>query len=283
MAKSNESTAVATQTATAGNGGLAVYESSNFLALQPDNDIVEAMECNMLPGEGFDEQNLVRVKIPAGGATTWAYEVMGQEVSSKEIKGLIVAYCQRGILWPTAEVGTSRPYLTSHDLRFGVKTGDDIGDLDPKIIDAMLIKEGPNAGKYDWRGTEEGGPNKYNDWGSSTKGSGKGKRCVEKRVLFILTEGNAFPFVVEASPGSLMAVKRFTSTLPAPHFRVVVSLQLEKDNNGKNDYSKIKPVFVGVISKEEGKAIRRLYTDPLAITTQKMDFTDLGNDDGLGS
>ena len=272
MAKTAISTDVNTDTAL-------VVPANTFIGLQPDNEAREAMLANMMPGEGFEESDLVRVKTPAGGGTMWEYETLGNVVNTKTIYGVLAAFTQRGTLWPSEEPSESMPYLISDNLITARKVGDKIGDLDPAVLDRMLIKEGPNAGLYDWRGTEEGGPNIYNDYGSSSKG--RGKRCKESRVMFILTPDSAFPLVVRAQPGSLRNIKPFIKMLPVPHFRAVIELSLFKETNaGGQPFSQIIPRYIGDIGREAGKMVMETYTTPLKATAVRMSST--ASDSGLG-
>lgn len=249
-----------------------------FEALQPDNEAREAMLANMMPGEGFEENDLVRVKTPAGGGTTWEYDVLGNTVNTKAITGVLAAFTQRGTLWPSEDPSESAPYLVSDNLLTARKVGDEIGDLDPDVLESMLIKDGPNKGLYDWRGTEEGGPNLYNDYNSSSKG--RGKRCKESRVMFLLPKDSAFPLVVRAQPGSLRNIKPFIKMLPVPHFRAVIELTLVNEKNaGGQPFSQIVPRYVGDIGREAGKLVLDTYTTPLRVTSSRMSSST--SDSGL--
>ncbi len=264
----------------AGPTGEMMVDPSLFAGLQKENDQLEAMKANMLPGEGFDENDLIRIKTPSGGGTTWLYDVQGNEVATKTIRGVLVAFAQRGTLWPSEDPSENMPFLVSENLITARKVGDKIGDLDPAVLDAMLIKEGPNKGLYDWRGTEEGGPNIYNDYGSSQKGAKKGKRCKESRVMFLLTQDSVFPVVVRAQPGSLRNIKPFIKMLRVPHYRAVVELALVKETNaGGQDFSQIVPRYIGDIGKEAGKMVVETYTNPLKSTASRMAVSTSASDD----
>lgn len=253
MAKSSSSTAVAT---VGGSGGLSKVpeiDVTAFPALQPDSDIAEAIAANT-QGRGFDLNALVRVKTPAGGSKTWVYSDSGNnEVESKTIEGILVYYGQRGTLWGGEDITKGKPpVLVSYDLRTAERVSDDIGDLDPAALEACRI----GAGVYDWQKLP---------WNKDGTGKGGvGRRCKESRVLAVLQEGEAFPVIVSAGPGSLKTVCPFVTRLPVAHFRAKVSLSLDKATSvGGIDYSQIIPRLVGTIGKEAGAAIRKLYTEPL--------------------
>lgn len=235
-----------------GNGGnaLAVVEPSKYPALCPDSDIAEAMAANM-EGETIQESDLRRVPTPAGGATRWVVPtVMGEQVED-ELVGILVGYERRGVLWPTEEVSNSMPLLITRDLITAQRVGDDYGDIDPDELEKHRTDGG-----YDWLSLP------WNEWGSGKNGIGK--RCKESRLLFLLREGEPFPLLVRAQPGSLKTVRPFITQLPIPHWRAVVSLTLQvAESRGGPKYAQIVPRLVGTLSKEDGEAVCKLYTQPI--------------------
>lgn len=251
---------------------LSVLSQSRFLALQPGSDLREALEAN-LQNEGIEVQDLVRVPIPSGGATTWVVETIQGEEETKELVGAFVYWGVRGTLWPSEEPSDSRPVLVTNDLHRAYKFGDDYGDLDQDVIESCR-RQDPETGEsfYDWNVLP------YNKWGTSR--GGRGKRCKESRIICLLRENEAFPIIVNATPGSLKTVKPFTKKLPLPHFRCVISLSLSKQvNKGGQPYSRIEPRLTGELTKEEGAAIRQLYTTPLTRVVTSMQFTQESTDD----
>ena len=237
---------------------IATLETSRFLAIRPNSDIAEALQANLATGETLRESDLTRVKVPGGGGTRWTIPSVTGEESADEIVGVLVYYAPRGVLWPSQDPGKSLPVLISSDLRTARKVGDDIGDLDPRVLDSMHL----GGGVYDFRGTAEGGKNIYNDFGSGKNGIGK--RAKESRVICLLRENDTFPLLINAPPGSLKTVAPFVKKLPVAHFRAVVALKLAKvKSKGGIDYAQIVPTMVGQLSSEEGHAIKRMYTTPL--------------------
>jgi hypothetical protein len=154
--------------------------------------------------------------------------------------------------------------LTSYDLKTAVRTNDDLGDIDAEQLAAFRIGDR----LYDWEAMgKEGSPF---GWGSG-KG-GMGRRIKEARVLAILQPGEAWPVLINAGAGSLATVCPWVKRLKVAHFRVVVSLTLNKAvSKGGIDYSQIIPELVGTISREEGLVIKRLYTDPLTRLATQFD------------
>ena len=244
---------------------MAVVEPEmGFLALHGDSDFKEAMAANLSTGETIAVSDLIRVKTPAGGGKTWQYvNSDGAEVECKAITGLLVYYAPLGQLWGSDEpTKGQRPVLTSYDLKTAIRTNDSLGDIDPEQLAAYRIGDRT----YDWEAMgKEGSPF---GWGSG-KG-GVGRRIKESRTLAILQPGEAWPVLLSVGGGSLSTVSPFVKRLKVAHFRVIVSLTLQKVASKSGiDYSQIVPENIGTISREEGLVIKALYTDPLTrIATQ---------------
>lgn len=257
-----EPTAPETTTALAVAGS----DATQFLALQPGSDLAEALEVNLSGGESISAGDLIRVKTPAAGGKTWSYvDSDGVEQEVKAITGLLVYYGVRGTLWGTDDPAKgTRPVLTSYDLVTATRTNDTLGNIDADDLERFRIGDRT----YDWKAlAAEGSPF---GWGSG-KG-GVGRVAKESRVLGILQPGEAWPVLVSVQPGSLKTVCPWVKRLKVPHFRVIVSLTLQKALSGNGtDFSQIVPTTVGTISKEEGDIIRKLYTEPLARLSAQID------------
>ena len=132
------------------------------------------------------------------------------------------------------------------------RVGEFYGDIKPDELEKFRNSDGT----YDWPKLP------WNQWGSGR--GGVGKRCKESRLLMVLREGDVFPLLIRAQPGSLKTVRPFILKLPVPHWRAVIGLSLQKvKNKGGQEYSQIVPRYVGPVPADVGIEIKRLYTDPL--------------------
>lgn len=245
--------------ATQGSTELAVKVTDNWLALQTGSDIREALEANVAAGEQINVQDLIRVPTPGSGGTTWTWVGVSGEEHEKEIVGILVCYQMRGVLWPSEEPGKSAPLLVSHDLLTAEMVGDNPGDIDLAELEKCRLPDG----RFDWARLP------WNQWGSGKNGIGK--RCKEQRLLFVLRQEDVWPMVITAQPGSLKTVRPFVHRLPVAHWRAVVSLGLQKvPSKGGIDYAQIVPKLVGTLTKEEGEAVRKMYTEPLKRVATKV-------------
>lgn len=247
---------------------LAVIDHNQFAALVPGSDVGEALAANLMPGEGFDESMLVRVKTPSGGGTVWTIPDVSGEENTPTIRGILAGYARRGVLWPSEEPreGTM-PVLVTHDLVRAKR----VGDIPPEMADTLESCRLAD-GTYDWQKLP------YTQFGSG-KG-GFGKRAKEQRIMFILRENDPFPLVVTAQPGSLKTVKPMVARFPVPHFQSIVELTLKKVvSRGGQPYSQIQIRLAGQLSKEAGQRVKSLYTDPLHAAAERMSV-ETGSDDG---
>lgn len=223
-----------------------------YPSLIEGSDLREAIEANT---QGrFEESDLIRVPTPTGGGTRWEVSTVRGLEYTDEIVGLLVFFARRGVLWPTVEPSGEgqMPLLLSHDLVAARRVGDFYGDIDPDELEQY----NDGNGNYNWEALP------WNQWGSGR--NDVGKRCRESRMLMILREGEGFPLVVNAQPGSLKKIRPFIQALPVAHYRAVVGLSLKEEmNRSGNRYSQIVPRLVNVLDKEAGAQVKALYTDPL--------------------
>jgi hypothetical protein len=233
---------------------LAVIKRDTYMALRDDSDVREAMAANLASGERVDVTDLIMIPTPLGGVTTWSWEGIHGEQSSKDITGLLVCIQIRGVLWPSAdpEGNKTPPLLVSDDLQTARQVGEEYGDIDPQ----ELARYRRDDDTYVWDELP------WTQWGTGKNGIGK--RAKEQRLLFVLQPEAAWPVVITIGPGSLKRVTSWIKKLTVPHYRCVVSLTLEKVANKSGiEYSQIVPQMVGQLSREDGLLVKEQYTDPL--------------------
>ena len=229
-----------------------------------------------LGDEPMRETDLVRVKTPLGGSTTWSIDNNGNVETTDEIVGLLVGVGKRGTLWPSEDPTEQRPVIVSTDLRVGYRVSNDLGTIDPAALDRFRLKEG----EYDWFRLANSA-----EFGYGTARSGSGRRCKEARVLAILRQGETWPILVTVGPGSLRNVIPFLKRLPCFTHEAVVGLKLVKaKGKGGQPYSQIVPRLIGQVSIEQGNVAKRVYADPIEAMfstpplAASVDASDLGDD-----
>lgn len=231
---------------------ISVTPDAGFGILDPQSEIAEIIAENV--GDSvIREQDLVHVKMPAGGSTTWTWERQGNTETADDITGILVACGYRGHLWPTEEMSGQRPLITCHDGRHGYKVGDDFGDINPATLEKYLLEDGT----YDWRAMANGP-----DYGYGT--SGRGKRARETAILAILQPNQMWPLMVHVSGGSLGKWESFRKMLSVRLHQVVITLALEKVKNLANKtFARVVFKHAGTLTAEQGALVKATYTENL--------------------
>lgn len=193
------------------------------------DDIKEVISVN-LGEDGINSFDLDRIKVPAGGGTTWEIPTLEGTEECKEVKGVVIYFKDQRGFWPGKYDGSSNPpECRSDDNKHGI--GDPGG----------LCFECP-----------------FSQFGSAEEG--EGQACKRMKLLFILLEDNLLPIVVVAPPMSLRPMKKYflrLSSKAVPYYGAITTLKLEKDKNaGGITYSKIKPEFVKILEDESKKKIK---------------------------
>lgn len=200
------------------------------------------------------ERDLATVKTPAGGGTTFNWDMPdGTSESAREITGIIVAEAGRGDLWPSREPSGSRPLVTTRDMRVGYLVGDEYGD----VSEDDLKKFANEDGTFDWHAMSNS-----REFGFGSVG--RGKRVKEQHVLAILRPGSILPVLLKVSGGSLGAYSRFSRALSVLPHEAIVTVSLEKVQNASgNPFSRLKFALAGTLSPEDGEKVYAAYTKPL--------------------
>jgi hypothetical protein len=246
---------------------LAVVSADQFVALRKNSEFAEALKANTeLAGEAITADSLTRIKTPAGGGTRWEIPTASGAESTEEIRGVLVNFQKHGLLWPSDDPKPGgMPVLRTWDL----KTAEQVGPIPEDMTQALeSCKVGARA--YSWENLT------YNQWGTGKNGIGK--RCREQRQLFVLREGDLFPLLITAQPGSLRRVLNWFNDLSkagVPFYRAIVSLRLEKTlNKGGQPYSQIVPKLVGTLSPADGAIVLKQFTEPIRGIVKEIDVTE---------
>lgn len=250
----------------------------DYPALSADSRQMQIIAAN-LGGEPMREMDLVRVKTPLGGATQWSIEVQGNVETTDEIAGLLVGVGMRGTLWPSEDPTDQRPVIVTTDLRRGYRVSNDLGTIDPAVLERYRIGDG----EYDWFRLANSA-----EFGYGTSRSGSGRRCKESRVLAILRQGETWPLLVTVGPGSLRNIIPFLKRLPCFRHEAVVGLKLVKaKGKGGQPYSQIVPRLIGQVSVAQGEVAKKVYADPIEEMfsapplATSVEADDLGDGDDL--
>ena len=161
---------------------LVVFDTKKHPLLVGTGDVTEVLQSN-LGGEEISPNDLAMVKMPTGGGVHWAVPTAEGEESVPTITGVIVHIARTRAWWRSNETTGDPPDCSS--------------------VDGLNGHGKPG-------GLCMGCPN--NEWGTAVNDAGnptKGKACGEKKLLFVIREGQILPTVVRVSTASLCVIKKW--------------------------------------------------------------------------
>jgi hypothetical protein len=267
-----------------GTSELTLYKPEQFAALNPDGDLAEAIACNM-DGVELRPHELLQIRIPTSGTKTFVWEDVGEEMSAKTITGIPIHIHPVGNLWPYESISDgNRPVLVSVDLERGWINPlcEDHGDIDLSLAENCKNEDG----SYSWVDLP------WNEWGTKTAGSGKGKRCQRTGNLYLLRESDAWPICIKLSTTSMLQWSAFAAGLTRKfglvYYRMIVEVSLKTEDGPAGPYSIACFRPIGSIDKQSGAKLVELYKKPIQKAEmdtsrfQKWTETEDGPSDGEG-
>ena len=193
-----------------------------------------ALKSNM-EGETLSPQDLDRVKVPAGGSTTWCIPTLEGDENTPEIVGVIALIQNTRAYWPGEYSGAGDPPSCVSDDGF---TG--IGD------------PGGNCKNCP-----------FDQFGSDNKG--KGKACREQKRVFLVRPTSLLPVMVSLPVMSLKGAKGYLMRLGSQGLQyqeVVSRITLAKDKNTDGIvYSRAVFALVGKLDPAQSEAMRAYVKD----------------------
>jgi hypothetical protein len=224
---------------------LTTIDVAGYPAFNHSTTEIQEIIADNLGGQDVGEFDLTRLKVPAGGATTWEMETLAGTEPVKEITGIIVHTAQTRSWWPVtldeSREANTPPSCSSADARVGYGK-------------QWATKDDPNPAGEPRRLACAECP--HSQWGSGKNG---GQACRLQGSWLILVEGSFLPIVVSLPTMSLKQTKRYMLGLAGQGIRfsdVVTKLHLEKAQSGPNTYAKVVPELVGPLSPEDAQKAR---------------------------
>jgi hypothetical protein len=214
---------------TAPEASTALAERPQFAILANGAGNIGEVLAENLGGEQVGPGDLDRIRIPAGGGTSFTVPTLTGEQDVKEFDGIIVAVKTVRSFWEAEYTGEGNP---------------------PDCFSDDGITGHGKPG-----GTCATCP--LNQWASA---KGAGKACKERRLLFVLREGSVLPDVVSLPPASIQPFKKYLMRLSSqslPVTGVITKFSLEADKNSTGiKFSKAKLAASAALSSEEAASIR---------------------------
>lgn len=206
-----------------------IVKAEGFAIATQGEKVKVVLEAN-LGGDKINQFDLDKVTVPAGGGIAWEVPgLMGPE-STPEIEGVIVGWKPVRSLYLTSfqDAPGTPPNCSSDDGLVG------FGDpLEKGIEERRDCVTCP-----------------MNQWGSAIDGNGK--RCAERRLLFVLRKNDQIPIMVVVPPTSLKNAKSYFLRLTqanVPYYGVITGLMLSKVKSKSGiTYSQIEFKVKGILA-----------------------------------
>lgn len=193
--------------------------AQSFTALAiPAQELGEIIRENSGPG-GISAFDLERIKVPAGGATSWELPTLTGPEAVQEFNGIILYFQDVRSYWEKAFTGGHQPPdCSSMNGTMGIGVPGGMCDRCP-----------------------------LNAWNSNKRSDGKsssGKACKELRMMFILREGQILPTLivlpVKSTQRSKQYLMRLTSEQKTRYYHTVTRFGLVKAKNADGiSYSEV--------------------------------------------
>ena len=203
--------------------------------------------------EPYTYSAVPRVTIPRDLEKGWQWESLtGTIKAGNSLEGIYLGHSNpEHTLWPYTGSGSgSPPYLRSNDGVIGYKTGEDVGDLDVKKIEAAKNKDGT----YNWKDIE------YCQWAEGKNGRRIPPRAKQTVRVCILPESGD-PVIVSLPGTSIRYFKVFAGSNYAVPGGVAIALDLEEAKGSANSYVVAKTRVIERLEPEVSEKLARLYAD----------------------
>jgi len=208
-------------------------------------------------GHGLNSFDLPRVKIPAGGSTTWEIPTLEGPSAARAVDGVIIHWNTRRAYWQDKNVTGAPPDCSSNDGLIGFGWNSQEPDAESK--DLQYDPDGRAIFSHVCSACPLGGDNA---WGSAVDAKGepsRGKACKEIRQLFVLMPGELLPIIVSLSPTSISESHKFFMRMASggvPFYGAEVSLGLKAASNNGQSYAVLSPSVTRRLDEEESDRIK---------------------------
>lgn len=197
-----------------------------IMALSVTTDEMRRVIQSAIGNESLSVSDLVRVKLPAAGSTTWTVATVDGDVDTKVIRGVVVTHRQVRVYWKDAYTGDNTPPdCFSDDTIHGI--GDPGGACEKC---------------------------EFAQFGTARGGTARGQACQLRRLLFFLPEDQYLPMLINLPVTSQGVAKQYFVKLASAGVSihdVLTSFELVKvKGDGVPDYSQVVMKRVGMLPEQ---------------------------------
>ena len=231
-----------------------VNKPGSVLAIgtMPESKLVAMIEGALGPTSGVQLYDLEMIKAPSGGGTTWEMtDINGEVTPTRSMEGVIIA---------------TRPYRAYYATSF-----DEAPNSKPTCKSSnMIIGEGDPGGLC--------AECALNVWGSAPPFKdgtpSDAKACSERNGILFLRTGEYLPVVVDASPGSLKALKQYGLGLTRfglGQSTVITKIALSKEISKKGiTFAALTFAVAGRLSEQDAALVEKYAESTAAMLSQGM-------------
>jgi len=225
--------------------GKAIVNIDTFKSLAPVADEGDSLFSqddlqDSMGKRGFGPGDLERIKVPAGGATSW--EILDD--SAKHLDVVIIA---------------------AQDIRMFYNKKFSGGNEPPDCMSLDTITGAPGEDAPE-EITGDCSTCPKAQWGSAVNDDGEitsGQACSMRKMMLIYRPEDSFPFVLSVPPSSLKNIQKYFGRLVSghsvPYWGAVTRLTLEKQKSGGGiTYSSVVPEFLRELREDEVIAAKQL-------------------------
>jgi len=215
----------------------------------PGSDLAEIISENIGEG-GISPLDLDRVRIPAGGGTSWEVPSLEGTEAVKELEGIVIAWSGPRVYWSVGlddrddgEVGAPDCYSDDGKVGIGMFGAGSEGNPTGSCGDCPMAQ-----------------------WGSKdpdpTVKAGA-PACREQRLLYLLRPDSLLPMIVVLPPTSIRPFRGYMmrlSNAAVPYYGVTTKMALEQQKSGAMKWSTVVPTLGRRLSEDEVKAVAEYRT-----------------------
>lgn len=213
---------------------------------------------DFLAGQPLQVKHLQKGIVASGGGVAWKIQAgRGRPTATEEIDGVII------------DVRRTRAWYKVPYEQSGGGTAPDCFSID-------MVK---GIGTFQ---DQDCATCPMNQWGSSPRGSGKGKLCGERIRLFLLRQDSLLPMVIGVPPTSLDPVEQYLIGILDKgifqYWRALTRLTLEEADGPSGKYSWIRSEMLGTLEDDTFNGISGYREGLRPIIDQSMEeFAKMGD------
>jgi len=239
------------------NDETAVVIASQYAVLQHSTEELQGIINSNIGAGNLGPADLERVKVPAGGGTTWEVATLDGIESTRNLDGVVVAWKDPRAYWESSyddSGGGTPPDCSSEDGITGVgNPGGSCAECEFAQFGSAVDKEGNPA---------------------------PGQACRQMRLMAIVCKDDLVPMLLIAPPTSMQNLRRYFLRLASravPYYGVVTRFTLSREKNKAGlEYSAINATTIERLT-DDARAKMEGYAKVIGTSLERRSAHDAGD------